>query len=186
MKIEIEKYILKNKDNLRIAATVGEAWPEVMEKLAGGFLDQLDSRLMRKLKGWKFARWERFFIDSYPEYDFWKPAWNEQYYVTLQFNDYGREMNIGLMRDESQKHISKRPRCAEVIAAVRKYFPSASERTWWEARIPMSSPAADWRGPEVLWRMYHKDPKFLDDVAEQLLKVARICEPIVDELARRK
>jgi hypothetical protein len=62
MKIEIEKYILKNKDNLRIAATVGEAWPEVMEKLAGGFLDQLDSRLMRKLKGWKFARWERFLL----------------------------------------------------------------------------------------------------------------------------
>ena len=53
----------------------------------------------------------------------------------------------------------------------------------------MQSPAANWRKPEVLWQM-HTDTKFLEDVAEQLLGVAEISEPIVDRfvdrLARKK
>jgi hypothetical protein len=31
----------------------------------------------------------------------------------------------------------------------------------------------------------HKDSKFLDDVAEQLLELAKISEPIVDKLVRK-
>jgi hypothetical protein len=49
----------------------------------------------------------------------------------------------------------------------------------------MQSPAADWRKPEVLWRI-HKDKSFLDDVAEQLLGVAEVSESIIDRLARKK
>jgi hypothetical protein len=53
----------------------------------------------------------------------------------------------------------------------------------------MQSPAADWHDPKVLWRV-HTDNKFLEDVAEQLLGMAEISEPIVDRfvdrLARKK
>jgi hypothetical protein len=48
----------------------------------------------------------------------------------------------------------------------------------------METPAEDWRKIEILWRM-HKDDSFLDDVAEQLLELARIGEPIVDQLVKR-
>ena len=53
----------------------------------------------------------------------------------------------------------------------------------------MQSPAADWHDPKVLWQM-HTDLKCLEDLAEQLLGVAEISEPIVDRfvegLAREK
>ena len=49
----------------------------------------------------------------------------------------------------------------------------------------MQSPAADWGRPEVLWQM-HTNPKFLDEVAEQLLTVAEISERLVDRLAGKK
>ena len=53
----IQDYILKSEQNLRIAAAVGEAWPDAREKLVSAFLDRLDTRLKRKLKGWKSDRW---------------------------------------------------------------------------------------------------------------------------------
>jgi hypothetical protein len=48
----------------------------------------------------------------------------------------------------------------------------------------MRSPAADWHDPKVLWQA-HTDHKFLEDVAEQLLGVAEISEPIVDPLVEQ-
>jgi len=57
MKTEpIQDYILKSEQNLRIAAAVAEGWPDAREKLVSAFLDRLDMRLKRKLKGWKFGR----------------------------------------------------------------------------------------------------------------------------------
>ena len=104
--------------------------------------------------------------------------------MNLQFGDYGRTMSFGLSRDEKQDHISKRPKCAKVLNAVNKIHPSAAAMNWWEARVVMRNPAASWREPEVLWRM-HQDKQFLEDVAEQLLEVAKISEPIVDGLVRQ-
>ena len=41
-------------------------------------------------------------------------------------------------------------------------------------------------GPEVLWRMRDENVEFLDKVVEQLLEVARISAPFVDQLAGKK
>jgi hypothetical protein len=71
------------------------------------------------------------------------------------------------------------------LTAIGKPYPSAIAGKWWEAKMTMRSPAADWQQPDVLWRM-HKDRSFLENVAEQLLEVARISEPIVDRLVQRK
>ena len=90
-------------------------------------------------------------------------------------------MVIGVYREKET--IGNRPFCDELRRAVKEGFPSATINGWWEARIPLESPAADWRKPEVLWQM-HKDEKFLEDVAEQLLELAKISEPIVDKLVR--
>jgi hypothetical protein len=70
------------------------------------------------------------------------------------------------------------------LSAARAAFPQAQTNPWREAWIPMETPAEDWRKIEILWRM-HKDDSFLDDVAEQLLELARIGEPIVDQLVKR-
>ncbi len=185
MKTEpIQDYILKSEHNLRIAAVVGDAWPEAREQLVSGFLDRLDTRLKRKLTGWKSERWGgRFFAESYPGYYFWKPAWEDQYYLCLECNEYGQRMIFGVMREKDL--IGKRPFSEELLDAVRKVQPSARTHSWWEARITMRAPAADWRKPEVLWQL-HKDTKFLESVAKQLLGVATNSAPIVDRLARKK
>jgi hypothetical protein len=185
MKTEpIQDYILKSEHNLRIATAVGEAWPEAREKLVADFLDRLDTRLKRKLKGWEFERLGgRFFVDAYSGYYFWKPAWEGQYGLGLQGNEYGERMVFGVYREKER--IGKRPFSEELFNAIVTLHPSARTHAWWEARMTMSSPAPDWRKPEVLWQM-HKDSKFLEDVAEQLLAVTKISEPIVDRLARKK
>ena len=48
----------------------------------------------------------------------------------------------------------------------------------------MKSPASDWRKPDVLWKM-NQDSTFLDDVAEQLLDLAKTSAPIIDGLVQK-
>lgn len=180
----IQDYILKSEHNLRIAEAVGEAWTEARKKLVSGFLDRLDLRVKKKLKRWESGPWNgRFFVDRWAGYYFWKPAWEDQYGLGLQCNEYGKRMLFGVYREKDS--IGKRPLSVELLNAIAKLYPSASANSWWEAKVMMQSPAADWQKPEVLWRM-HKDKNFLDDVAEQILGVARVSESIIDRLARKK
>ncbi len=184
MKTEpIQDYILKNERNLQIAAAVGDAWPKARERLVSDFLNRLDARLKRKLKGWESGPYGgQFFLDANPGYYFWKPGW-QHHSIGLQCNDYGRIMVMGMSRgtDDTRK-LPLEPR---LLKAMQKIHPSAKSQAWWDARVNMYSPSADWSTPEILWRM-QADPKFLADVAEQLLALAKVSEPIVDRLGRRK
>ena len=180
----IHKFILKNKDNLRIAATVAEAWPEIREQIAGKFLDQLEIRLKKNLNVWHFERWERFFIHNCPCFNFWKLDWKSEYYMALQFGNYGQQISFGVQRNEDEKHIHTRLHCDKALIAVQKIHPSAKSEPWWESKVFMRYPADNWLKPEVLWRMHNGDESFLKNVAEQLLEVAKASEPIIDGLVR--
>jgi hypothetical protein len=179
----IQDFIVTDERNLRIAAAIAEAWPKAREQLVSSFLKRLHSNLEPKLGGWDHVLWKQFFVDPYPAMYLWKPSWKDQYSVAFQCSNHGEEMVFGVQRDET--YIKKRPFCAEILSAVRKLHPSAHARTWWEAVVTMQSPAADWRKPEVLWRM-HKDEKFINDVAEQLLEVAQATEAIIDRLVQKQ
>lgn len=174
-------YILKNPRNLVIAAAVNEAWPEARESLVSDFLTRLDSRLKKQLKGWSFDRWGgAFFVEGWPSYYFWKPAWGDRYSICLQCDYYGEKMSFGVARDSDRRRFYP-----ELLKAVQKLHPSAKSDNEWEARVIMRSPEPDWRKPEVLWRM-KTDKSFLEEVAEQLLAVAKVSEPLIDKLMRRK
>lgn len=183
MKTEpIEDYILQNEENLRIAAAVGEAWPAAREKVVAGFLDRLGASLNKKLKGWERGPWGgQFFVDAYPGYYFWKPKW-EHHSIGFQCGEYGDRMVIGIARDTNDTR--KVPLHPPLLSAVQQILPSAKSQAWWEARVTMHSPAADWRKPEVLWRL-HKDGRFLGEVAEQLLEIVNASERIIDRLPRK-
>ena len=184
MKTEtIQDYILKNVNNLQIAATVGEAWPEARDRLVSDFLARLDSRLKKKLKGWEIGPYGgRFFLEAYPGYYLTKNGW-EHHSIGFQCGEYGDRMIIGVSRDTDDT--KKVPLHEQVLTAVQKILPSAKSRSWWEAWVTMRSPAPDWRKPEALWRM-HKDTAFLTDVADQLLEIVEVSEPIIDRLVRKK
>jgi hypothetical protein len=180
----IQAYILKNERNFHIAAAVGAAWPDVRNTIVSGFLDRLDSRLKRKLKGWESDRYGVLFLGKWSGYCISKPEWDEQYYIHLLFGEYGKNMAFGVGRDFKQ--FGKRPFCDDLLSAVARLHPSArQQKPWWEAQVSMRSPATDWSKPEVLWRAY-KDQKFLEDVAEQLLEVAEVSKLIINRLVRKK
>ena len=172
-----------DKHNLRIAAAVGDAWPEVRAQLVDDFFDRLEVRLKAKLKGWKIEREGRFGIDAYPSFYFLKPAWEGQYGLCIQLGEYGGLVVMGVYRET--KTIGKRKYSDELFTAFARRYPTASIiRPWWEARTKMHSPAVDWRGPEVLWRIKTEDA-FLKDVTKQLLEMAEITAPIIDALVRK-
>ncbi|HPF99366.1 MAG TPA: hypothetical protein PLE77_04810 [Kiritimatiellia bacterium] len=179
----IQHYILKNEYNLNIASTVADAWIEARGKLVAGFLDRLDSRLKKKLKGWRSELYGgSFFVDAYPGFYVSKPTW-KHHSIGFQCGEHGDRMTIGIARDTADSR--KLPRYAPLLTAVQSILPAARSQAWWEARAAMRSPAPDWRKPDVLWRM-HTDNEFVKDVAEQLLEIARVGEPILDRLYRRK
>jgi hypothetical protein len=179
----IQDYILKNERNLSVAFAIGETWPKTRAKIVAGFLGKLESRLKKILKGWKYEQYKTFFTDAYGAYYFWKPAWENRYAIGLQCYRNGIRMDFGVERDKDK--IGKRPYSDELLSAITRLHPSAQQNEWWEATIKMRNPAPDWRKPEVLWRM-HTDAKFLEDVAEQLLNIAKISEPIIDRLVRNR
>lgn len=179
----VHDYILQSERNLQIASAVSEALPEAKEKLVFGFLTRLGSYLIEQLQGWKYAIEGRFFIDQWPCFNVFKPNWGNDYGITLQCWGFGEKMLLGVTRDEKNKSIP--PVCGEVLSAVKTLHPSAKSEKWWEAQVTIRSPAGDWRKPDVLWRM-HKEKLFLSDVADQLLEIAKISEPVVNRLTRRK
>jgi hypothetical protein len=179
----IQNYIIESEQNLRIAATVSEAWPEARQKIVQLFLGRLDDRLKIELKGWESGRDGIIYADDYATFDFWKPAWHDQYGLSLQWGKYGKEMVFGVYRDKEK--IGTRPFSGDLLEAVRKKFPWASTNWWYEARIKMKNPSSDWSSPEVLWQM-HTDPKFFEEVVEQLVEVAEISEPIIERLVQNK
>jgi len=179
----IREYILASEQNVGIAAAVSQAWPEARDQLVSAFLSRLEVKLAEKLQGWKYGHENSFFVHQYPNFSFCKPAWENQYWIVLECHDYGRKMIFGVTRNEEQ--LKNRPFNEKLLDAMKTLDPSASARKWWEAQMTMRSPAADWRTPEVLWRI-HKDETFLADVAEQLLAVAKVSEKIVDQMARKR
>jgi hypothetical protein len=183
----IQDYILEDENKLRTAAAVFNAWLEVRKKLVMGFLDRLERalRLKKELKeGWDFEVSGHPLEDSDAAFYFWKRAWKEEYYVSLLFSRRGQEVGLALGRDAGLEHVKKRPHCDKLLAAVKEHYPSAAAYTWWEAWVEMQPP--DWRKPEVLWRMRDENEELLDEVVAQLLDLARISAPFVDQLAGKK
>jgi hypothetical protein len=178
----IQNYILKNENNFQIAAAVGEAWPEARGKIVSEFLGRLDSHLKKKLKGWEIGPEDgRFFLDCYPGYYLKKVSW-VYHFIGFQCGEYGDRMIIGVCRDTNDTR--EVPLHAPLLTAVQKIYPSAKSNSWWEASAPLRSPETDWKMPTTLWRM-HKDATFLTDIANQLLDIAEVCEPILDSLVQK-
>lgn len=168
----VHDFILANQDNLRVAAAVCDVWPEVRDSVVIGFLDRLNSRLMDNLKGWE-SEIDGSLQQKYSGACFRKRGW-ENYWLCLQAQEFGERIVFGVMREKET--IGKRPFNDELFDAIPQ---TGTRNAWWEVMIKMRSPAADWRKPDVLWRM-QTDDKFLQDVQEQLLDVAKISEPIMD------
>jgi hypothetical protein len=183
MKTEpIQEFILKDEQNLRIAVAVSEAWPKVRSRITTTFLDRLTTKLVNELPRWATETWETCFEHRYASFQLYKPTW-EYYWVNLQFRDWGQNVRLGIEREESL--VSDRPFSSDILEAVRKFYPSATQAKWWEASFVLRSPATDWRAPEVLWRI-HTDSSFLDSVAEQMVALAKATESILDRLNKKK
>jgi hypothetical protein len=142
----------------------------------------LESDLSATLNDWAFEYSPRFFIDRWGAFAAFKPIWNGRYQTRVEAVDWGNRMIYGIWRHEDL--IKGVPRSAELLATVRKKFPSATSRFWYEAEIRMTSPATDWRKPTVLWRM-QSDESFRKEVAALMLELIDITEKQVDCLSKQ-
>lgn len=179
----IQNYILKSERNLRIAFAVNKALPEVRKRMVQDFLDRLDFRLKKMLKGWDSKRCGGdFFVDEHPWFQISKAAWKHRS-IVLMFGNYGKKMSIGIFRETGDTR--EIPLYAPLLRAVQMIHPSAKSYEWWEAWVALHSPASDWSKPEVLCRMF-RDAKFLEEVANQILEIANVSERILNQLERKK
>jgi len=184
----VQDYILEEKDHLRIAAAVFEAWPEVRNRLVLAFLDRLECALKQKkdLKDWNFERWGSPFVDWEAGFDFGNQMWKDEYSVSLYFGDYGEDVYFGLARNAEKERIKNSSPGPELLTAIKEHYTSAGSTKWWEAWVSVQSLPDDWTKWEVLWRMRDENDEFLNEVAAQLLNVAQISDKIVDRLARKE
>jgi hypothetical protein len=174
----VTEFILSSEKNLRIAEAVHSGWEAAKNMVARDFCRRLGAELEKKLPEWKWEDSE-FLRSRRGVFVLSKPAWENQYCILLQPEDYGAEMTYGIMRDE--RSIAKRPFSTELLEAIKKRVPSARAKAWWEALIKIQSPGPDWRTPEILWQMHTKD-EFLQEVASLLLEIAQLSEKLVDSL----
>jgi len=182
----LQDFILKDEQNLRTAVAVSEAWPDVRSRLTKDFLDKLTTQILNLLPGFTTDSSESngtWFNDKSAEFLLDKQTW-EFYFVDLHFAEFGQNMRLGIVREEKLV-VSKRPFSPEILETVRKLEPSAKQAKWWEAVFALRSPATNWRTPEVFWRM-HTDPSFLDSVAEQMVRLAKATESVLDRLNKKK
>ena len=179
----VEGYILANERNMRITEAVCDAWEQARQSVVKVLLERLRTNFAKQLPHWQFEPFGRFFEDTIAGFSLSKPNW-KYYWINLQCEDKGKSIVIGVVRDFNL--LGKRPLHPKLLEAVRSKVPSArSRKWWWEALVKIRSPAEDWSTPEALWQMY-KDKCFADDVAEQVVTVAKASERILDRLSRRK
>jgi hypothetical protein len=177
----VQDFIIESERNLRIASAVAEAWADVRKDLVESFFKRLGARLTTELKGWTCDTYNEFYVTRYSGFYLTKPAWKDEYFIDFSLQDYGAKIILGLSRAMDKPEVKKRDYSEEILTAVKKLNSSASAGGWWEAKFKLNSPAADWTKPEVLWQM-HSSTAFLDEVAAQMLEVAKIVEPIIDRL----
>ena len=119
----VENFILESQANLKVAATIAEAWSQARHRLVTQFLTQLEQSVRKKLNGWSFERWGRYFDDSYPGFYIWKPRWKSEYCVNLECGNHGQKMVFGIWRDEQV--VNGRTFSEAILSAVKQHFPSA-------------------------------------------------------------
>lgn len=174
----IQEFIIQNEESLSIAEAVSEALPKARHQMALGFLARLEVQIKKHHPGWVFRKEGTFFIpEQYAAYEFLKPNWVEHYQLKLQFCDGGKKMVFGVIGpcDDSLHD--------DLLPKIKLEFPMAKQfkKDGWEAIINMDYPAPDWRRSDILWRMFTEEI-FLNEVANELLKLAKISEPIIDQL----
>jgi hypothetical protein len=178
----IQNFILQSKENFRIAAAVAETWPEARKQLIYSFLDRLETRLTKKLKGWKPWREGNFFKTT-AGYYITKPEWGESYWIGFECWPDGSRIDICIYWETDN---IRKQAIAELLTALQTRYPSAKSHPGWRCVYAMlRSPASDWSKPDVLWQM-HKDPEFVTDLANQLLEISEVSEHIIDRLVRNK
>ena len=123
------------------------------------------------------------FFEATAGYYITKPEWGESYRIGFECYPNGSKIDIGICwkTDNIRKQAP-----AELLTALQKIYDRAEytpKYRWVYATL--LSPERDWSKPDALWRM-HKDPEFVTDIANQLLEIAKMSEPIIDRLVRNK
>jgi len=179
--VPVKEFITASPQNLEIATAIYEQYTAAREQILKNFFERLGKRLMADLPGWGYEYGPPFFTDQYGVFRIFKDSWKRRYEFVLEAYRWGERMNWGVWRREES--LNGKPRSPEILAAVKKAFPAAKSRVYYEAEIPITSPATDWQKPDVLWRL-HSDREFLREVEGLFKTLIEIAEGPVDKCVK--
>jgi hypothetical protein len=179
--IPISDFITESERNLMVATAVYEQYEPARDNLVAAFFKRLESDLAARLQNWQFEYSPPFFIDRYGAFGAFKPTWKNRYQIRIEAVDSGNRMVYGVWRHEDL--LKGVPRSADLLATVRRKLPSATSRAWYEAEIRMTSPATDWRKPNVMWRM-QSDESFRKEIATLMIELIDLTGKQVDHLCK--
>ena len=182
--VAVTEFICASRQNLEIASAVFEQYEAAKAQIISGFFSRLANRLMNKLPGWSWEYAPAFFTERYGRFGIWKNPWKGRYRIVIEAYDWGARTIGGVWRDENT--LGSAPRDPNLLAAVKQLHPGdrCVGRTWFEAEVTLRSPAADWRTPEILWRI-HSDERFLGEIANLFLDWVKASEKMVDAAVAR-
>jgi hypothetical protein len=182
--VPVTEFISASRQNLEIAEAIYAQYEMARERIIQGFFARLGENLINKLPGWSREYAPTFFMERYGQFSIWKESWQGHYRFAIEAYDWGAGMIGGVWRDENA--LGGVSRNSEILAAINKLHPRdrCRDRVWFEAEVTLRSPAADWRKPEVLWRI-HSDAQFLAEVEALFLGWVKSAERLVDAAASR-
>jgi hypothetical protein len=169
-----QMFLLGDIRRLELAAHVTDAWIGLKSRIWAEFLVRLEIRLARQLSIVDRRTDDGPFVGGgrYPTFKIWLTGWPTTRALALQSAEGGKVVRFGIVRETNCR--TQLPMKPEILNSIREGFPNASDKgvgSWWEAFIPMTSPASDWSRPDVMFRM-HGEASFLEEVATQLRHVA--------------
>lgn len=180
--VPITKFMLETAENFQVAHAIHEHYDAARAELLDSFFERLAEELSTTHPQWEYD-WTEFFTGEFGQFKTCKKAWDWRYVVAIEAQKHGNRMAYGVWRNEDR--ISQAPRDATLHGLVSKKLPHVRKsRRWFEAEIYLTSPAPDWRLPEVLWRM-HKEPEFLKEIASLMREMMDLTEKRVDELVTK-
>jgi len=181
--IPVSRFIGESERNIEIANVIYEQYEDAREDILRGFFERLAAGLKAKLPDWSSRYTEAFFTTRYGAFDLFKSAWLERYTIRVEAYDWGHGVIYGVWRDAESLH--NIPLNAKLFSTVKGKFPQTTSRAYYEAEIPMLSPAKDWRTPNALWRV-HSDDKFRAEVESLLLEIANLTEAQIDLMVKKQ
>jgi hypothetical protein len=180
----VRTFALENKSNLETALAVADAVPTIKHEIASDFLRRMKLKLSKALgKNWSFTEdIPRVFDQGGTDFSMWKRNWEDRYAIALGFWNHGSKVVVGICRWREEKGRKPNPKIHELFEKEKW---SGKSSSWYEWYSSVQFEYENWNRSEALVKMQFQTDRTIDYFSAQMLRVARLAEPLIDRMCKR-